>query len=831
VKPPELLAPAGGKEAFLAAMHNGANAIYMGGTSFSARANADNFNEADLAWAVRYAHLRGVKVYITVNTLLKDTEMPDALNYVKKLYDLGVDAVIMQDWGLLKLTHELLPELPILASTQMTINNSQGLQEMAEWGIKRVILARENTLKEIDAMQKQEIPVELEAFVHGALCICYSGQCLFSSMVGGRSGNRGRCAQPCRLAYELLDAEENKLSQGYLLSPKDLNSYDILPQLLEASMNAWKFEGRMKRPEYVATVISTYANALAGLQASGEKNFLPDEEGKKKLAQAFNRQFTTGYLLSDQGKDLMSYQRPNNRGTALGRVEALDLTNNKIILRLSAPLSVGDGIEIWVTKGGRQGYVVQELFVDGKKQEQGMKGQLVSINLEGRAYLGDRVFKTYDAKLAAIAQATYGEENPLPITFKLVAKIGQPLQLAIEQEKAGRLIYESDYVVTQATKHPANLAYILGQLERLGGSGFNLAKLEVDLDENIMLPASVLNTARREAIGLLEEKMLAAWHYKPVSELVFAKKQKNLFSATPAKKGKSIRLSVQVADMAAAKAAISAGANLLYLSGDEWQGVKSWQKQDIKELAAEADIYFALPRIIAEGQITYWQERLKELKKLPVQGILAGSAGAVHLAAENGWQGCICGDTGLNIMNSFAALAWQKKGLQRLTLSLEMNWSEITALKGGWSKECLVHGALPLMVSEHCLLGALLGGQKAKEKCSRPCQKANSYKLKDEKGYTFPLRADKNCRTHIFNGYQLCMIDDLAKFAAASIEILRLDLRLNQPQEIKKIVECYQQAVLAAAKNDKTNSEELKNKLKQTTRLEFTKGHYYRGVE
>jgi len=823
VKKPEILAPAGSKEAFLAAVAAKADAVYVGGRQFSARAYASNLDEAAMAEAIRYAHLRGVKVYVTVNTLIKDEEMAAACDYISSLYRQGVDGVIVQDWGLISLIRRQLPALSLSGSTQMSLHNSAGVIGAAGWGLSRAILARETSLEDMNVICEKS-PIECEIFVHGALCICYSGQCLFSSMVGGRSGNRGRCAQPCRLPYTFLDHEGKELSKGHLLSPKDLQSYDLLPELLEAGPVSWKIEGRMKRPEYVTTVTDIYQRSLTKLMETGE--FLPSVQDKKSLEQAFNREFTTGHLLGQQGRDLMSYQRPNNRGSRLGRVEKQRTEDGAILLKLEAPLALGDGIEIWVTKGGRLGFTVTaiEECQKGKSVAQAQAGEPVWINGMGKAYPGDRVFKTYDALLMEEAKARYEEQELLPLSFTLEARLGKSLLLWAKNARGQEAIYESDFCPPLAEKHPADREHIQKQLGRLGGSGWYLADLTILMDEGVMLPASVLNHARREAIAALEDIMLADYRrpaaYCRYQEPGGQKKQK-----------KEPQLAVYINDVAAGEKAAVGGAELLYIGGDEWQGGKPWQKQDAAALAKRCRLAYVLPKIAGEKELSYWQQKIEELKEWPVDALVCGNIWCYRLAKEAGWTKELWGDLGLNIFNSQAGMAWQNRGMNNLALSPELNWQEIEMLAGDWDKEALVHGNIELMVSAHCPVGALAGGSAHDKPCNRPCLRGNRFFMKDEKGYSFPLYADKHCRMHLFNPHQMCMIDDLPRFIRAGIGRLRLDLRFYPPQHVEKITGIYRRALALAWVGEEDDGEKAKAELLSFSPGKLTKGHYYRGVE
>lgn len=348
----ELLAPVGGKEALYAAVQNGANAVYLGGKLFNARHSATNFDSSELKEAIRYAHLHKVKVYVTVNILIDDKEMRETLDYIRFLYEIDVDAIIVQDLGLASLVRELFPKLDLHASTQMTINNLDGAKQLEELGFSRIVLARETPLEEIKRI-KAGTTMELESFVHGALCVSYSGQCLMSSMIGGRSGNRGRCAQPCRMKYSIVD-NMGRLVQDWdkkhVISPRDLNTLEHLDRLIESGITSLKIEGRMKRPEYVATIVANYRKALDfGVEAITEGD-------KKDVTQIFNREFTKGLGLGDLGRTYISYDRPDNRGSLLGYVSRVD--KYRVYIMLQDDVEKGDGIELTLKNGDFKGFKV-----------------------------------------------------------------------------------------------------------------------------------------------------------------------------------------------------------------------------------------------------------------------------------------------------------------------------------------------------------------------------------------------------------------------------------------------------------------------------------------
>ncbi|MFC2287345.1 MAG: peptidase U32 family protein, partial [Selenomonas sp.] len=345
----ELLAPAGSREALTAAVESGADAVYLAGNMFGARAYADNFDEEGLREAITFAHSRDVRVHVTVNTIVRDEEMAALSRYLRFLYEAGADAALVQDLGVYRLARQAAPDLPLHASTQMTVHNLEGVLLLQEMGFERVVLSRELSLEDIRYITAH-CQVEIETFVHGALCVCYSGQCLMSSMIGGRSGNRGRCAQPCRLPYTLVDETGadvlGKDAGQFLLSPKDLKTIELLPELLESGIASLKIEGRMKRPEYVAVVVDAYRRAIDAVEAG--RGLPSAAEDEKALAQIFNRDFTTAYLKGRPGRTMMSESRPNNRGLLVGRVLENDRTAGRVKLKLSGDLAEGDQLDFWV---------------------------------------------------------------------------------------------------------------------------------------------------------------------------------------------------------------------------------------------------------------------------------------------------------------------------------------------------------------------------------------------------------------------------------------------------------------------------------------------------
>jgi len=837
VKVPEILAPAGGFDALAAAVENGADAVYLGGKKFNARASADNFDDTGLERAVEYAHLRNTRIYVTVNTLIDNSEIRSVMEYIKFLYDLGVDGLIVQDLGLAYLVHLLFPRMRLHASTQMTIHNLEGIRFLERLGFHRIVLAREVSLSDISFFHAQS-GLELEVFGHGALCVAYSGQCLMSSLIGGRSGNRGRCAQPCRMTYTLVDKKGNNVGgeggEVHLLSPRDLNTIEILPQFCAAGIASLKIEGRMKRPEYVATVVRIYRDALNRLRENpGEFHVSPEEQ--RQLGQIFNRDFTTGYLISNPGRDLMSFQRPNNRGVRLGRIEQVLASEQQAVVKLDEKLRVGDGVEIWVTKGGRQGFFIEQMILHGKQVEQAGKGDVVTIPVSGKPQVGDRIFKTHDAELIAKAQQAYLDSQRLvPLHMFFWARDGRPFSLTAEDDQGNKSSYRSAYIVEKARKHSSTEETVYSQLDRLGGTGFKIEKADIEIEEGLMLPASELNKARRFVVEQIRGSRLEQYHY-PKLLWPQVEKQMKIELKLPPHKTNRLKISVSVSGHEGAKAALDAGADVIYMGGEVFRSLKQNPEklihtaQMVKDKGKE--LVFALPRIFHERDKTALCTKIKEAADAGISSILVGSIGGILLAEYAGWEKNLYADFGFNVFNNLTIKALARSGIKRVTLSPELTFAQINLMGiEGMETECIVHGALPLMVSEYCVLGAVMGGKKTGEVCSRPCRK-RFYGLKDRMNYVFPVEVDQYCRMHVFNSKELCLIQDVDRFIDV-VDVMRIEGKRYRPEVLFQIVQSYHQ-VRAALKNGAVgvpNLGQIQKMLEQLTGTGFTKGHYFRGV-
>lgn len=843
---PELLAPAGEWDSLVAAVENGADAVYLGGKLFNARQSAGNFDDRDLSRAIHFAHVRGVKVYVTVNILLDNTEVTDAVRFLHFLYQCGADAVIIQDLGLARLARKAIPELPLHASTQMTVHNLPAVHFLKEAGVSRVVLARELSLESIEGIIRSG-GVGIEVFIHGALCVCYSGQCLMSSLIGGRSGNRGRCAQPCRMKYVLVDRQGRSLAQpaevgDYLLSPRDLNLSERLPDLIEAGINSFKIEGRMKRPEYVATVVRVYRALLDRATAGGPFAVMPEEA--RDLAQIFNRDFTTGYFYERPGRDLMSFKRPNNRGVRLGRVKRFDRTSRLAEIALEEPLRTGDGIEVWVTRGGRAAGEVGRISLNGKPVERAPAGVAVQLDIPGRVFPGDRVFKTHDADLMEQARASFNslwERQKIPLTFTVSGRMDEPLR--IQAEDAGGFSGEAVTAspAQEALKRPLTYDYLEKQLARLGNTPFEMTQLKCRLEGTLMVPVSEINEARRQALARLEDSRVAAFRRPPVPENVFSRRLSEALSSVSGVPGAGAgnvglpELSVAVSDLPSLKAAVKAGAGEVCFGGEQYRSrplVKLEELYAGGEACAKAGARFILasPRILQEEELGRFCRLLEKADARHLDGIMVGNLGLIKKVREI-TNIPIVSDFSLNVFNRETARLLQQAGVSRVTLSPELTLEQVRQMVAllPVPAEVIVHGTLPLMVSEYCVVGSLLGSGK-KDGCPGSCRSL-ACGLKDRKGIVFPVELDQCCRMHIFNSRCLCVIDDTRELAGVGVSVLRIEAGREGADYVRDVTRAYCNAL--EQKPGERYDERLaalKESLVRYSPEGFTKGHFYRGV-
>lgn len=815
LKKPELMAPAGDMTSLTAAVENGADAVYLGMKNFSARGYANNFSLDELVEAVDYAHLKGVKVYVTLNVLVKDSELEDAVNLLYYLHDIGADAVILQDLGLITLSRKLVPELPVHASTQMTVHNLESVRFLEDMGVGRVILARELSLEELEYIKKNTV-VGIETFVHGALCISYSGQCLFSSMIGGRSGNRGFCAQPCRKGYNLYkDGKKVETSGKYLLSPKDLNTAKILPELINTEIDAFKIEGRMKRPEYVAGVVSIYRKLIDRYIENPSDYYVTDDE-LKQLGQLFNRDFTTAYLLN-KPVNLINSVRPYNRGLPVGKVIVYNCKRKTLQIKLSDTLNIGDGIGI---EGEEDtGDTVTGIYKNGKKINSADSGSIVEIPFKYRVKSGSRVYKTFDKHLNESLEKTFTSSVParkIPVSIIVKAFSGSNLELQIS-DGTNNVSVVSDYVVENALSKPTSKKQIEKQIAKMGNTVFDPSKITIHSDNNIFIPISQLNSIKNKAITRLEKKRIDKW--KRPQKKGDESYRMYLNSDSITSRSSTPQIAVNVVSTKQLESAVSGGANLIYYEYLKYQSSEIIN-DDFEKLVETAHnsgcrIYLNTPRIITDNEMDDIKNSLSRAKINNFDGVLVSNPGFLRVAKSMGLPVVV--NTPLNIFNKISFNFMLKCGAEKVVLSPELTIDQIKSVSSKGQAECIVHGPLEVMVSEYCFVGGIFGSKKS---CGFPCRNSK-YEIVDEKGYSFPLEMDENCRTHIYNSRDLCMLDNIDDILKSDVASIRINAGTYKPYDVEKLTKMYKKAV-----NDSTTSDtECTDILKG-----HTTGHYYRGV-
>lgn len=815
----ELLAPAGGLEALHAAVRAGADAVYLGLDSFNARRSAENFTLESFADACDWAHLRGVKVYVTLNTIVFPEEVEEALECARQAWRAGADAFIVQDIGIASELSRTLPEARLHISTQMNTHSSAGLRAAKALGAARVTLARELSLSEVAylADKAAELGMEVETFVHGALCVCYSGQCLMSSMIGGRSANRGTCAQACRLPYVLKNAATGKAlaaSGDHLLSPKDLSAIDLLPDLVAAGVASLKIEGRMKSPDYVFAVTSAYRAVLDRIALGGDAT--PSEEERRSLAEAFSRGFTTAYLTSERGNDIMSYGRPNNRGVAVGRVALVE--GGAALIEPSRELTDGDVIEIWTGKG-RTNHVLSHVSTD--------KHGRVRVPLDERSRgdravrQGDRVFRVRSAAAAYVDDA---REPRVAVEGSVSLRLGQPVEVSFWVRDLETNEVRATGRATGGETEPARTKAVSADevrdhVDRLGQTPFALASLDVALDEGVGIGFSQLHRLRAAALDDLASALLLPWHERTLPRV--AARERLPRAETP-----GCAVVAVVTNPACARAAKRAGADEVVVPAlfrDRGESMIAGQRSDTAEGAGyPKDCIIGLPTIDhdpVEGSreaatgFDAWS-RVRTGAR-----VVADSLGSLVRAAEEG----AIPDAGwhLPLSNGLSLEEAARLGARRAWLSPELTLRQIEDLtRDGTplSVGVAVIGATELMVTEHCML---MSQGPCAEECATCSRRKSPHYLGDRKGFEFPVVTDALGRSHLYNSVPLDVAHAVPDLIACGISALLVDTSLMNTEEAAQAV-----ARVVRARNvaQRDGNAIAKNH-------DATSGHLYRPVE
>lgn len=794
----DLLSPVGDFESLKAAVQNGADSVYFGANLFSARAFAHNFDLEELEKAILYAKLRGVKTNLTLNTLIKDSEFDDAINLASKAYEFGIDAIIVQDLGLAKKLIKMFPDLPIHGSTQMTVHNLNGALELQELGFKRVVLSRELSANEIEYITKNS-NIEIECFAHGALCISYSGQCLFSSMLGGRSGNRGKCAGPCRLPYELLE-NDKKIDFGYLLSTRDLCSLDFIPFFIKAGVACLKIEGRMKSPEYVATVTRIYRKYID--LALSDKDYVIEKQDRKELMQVFNRGMSsTGHLDNLENKNLVFKDKPNNMGLLLGTVSKFNKNKGYITLKLKETICVGDTVSLQNETGS---YTISELMVDNKNITETKVGQIVTIGrMKGNILPGDKIYKMSSKELSTKAKESYRKENKkIPLNCEVTIKKSKPISINITSDynihpyKNLSMTCSLDIIPEDAKNRPLDVETVISQISKTASTPYEFNEIKVNIDDNTFLPKlSMLNELRRTALENIESFATSKIHRNVPQEVSLSfSEQKNaeLLNEMRAVKKASTKPNAYK---------ITVLLNLLNLNfdysklkdiDDVYIPLKYFtnRKYDsiLKIISQKFDTYVYMPTIVKGNYKNLLYANIEmAIQKYQIKGFVISNICNVKLLhdlfedLDQNFK--IVTNYTFNVFNSHTVLELKKLGVSRFTLSPELDKPTIDALGnfGYLQKELIVYGKTPVLNMNYCLLG---GTNKCYPDCKARCSSNNRYYLKDRLNMKFPILPDNiQTVTTVYNSKTTSVVP-----SDFNIDFARIDVLYEGVDEINDII-------------------------------------------
>jgi len=747
VKQHEILAPAGSKESMIGAINAGADAIYLAGKRFGARAYANNFDDESLVDVISYAHLRGVFVYVAINTVMYDDEIDDLLAYTDQLVTHHVDAFIVQDLGVMDLLIHRYPHVDIHASTQMNTHSIEQVKWLKDQGVKRIVLARETSLELIKAIKK-EVDIELEVFVHGALCVCYSGNCLMSSMIGGRSGNRGECAQPCRLPYSLYKNQQKITDQTYLLSTKDLMTIEYMDQLVEAGIDSFKIEGRMRKPEYVIETVKSYRQAL---DAALEKKIISLKDAIWGMKRVFNREYTKGFIMDETPKELNNDFRPNHMGVPLGQV--IHYADGKATIKLSDTLSINDGYRMVGTTD--YGNSVSRIIKGDQLIKKAVAGDVIKLDVAEVIHVGTQVLKTLDTELEQ-SLSIYLSENykVIPLSGHVEAYANQPLTITVS-DGMHHVIIKSDHVLEQAKQKPITRDQWIDQVSKLGSTPFYFQSLEVHTDEQCFMPIKSINEYRRQAIDLITKHRLA-----PRKPVVI---KPHLFTPVKIDDHKP-RLAIKV----------------------------QTQEQLDRIMNESFDVIYAENILKIDHPLV-----IPSLKRIQLRHHEAINRSSLiqdigHLSLAHSYD--LITDHFFNVTNIYTIHLLHRLGVKRVTLSPEISFDRIKLLipnfikKFGYmpSLELEVYGRQDLMITKYCPIAKTF---KTKPDCHL-CEK-NQYALEDRMGLRFPLVHDGNCNLRLLHDKPLHLRAYLQELLSLGITC-RIHLTVEKGAEIDDVIRAYQ---------------------------------------
>lgn len=718
MKKPELLSPVGNMECLMAAIAAGCDAVYLGGYTFGARNYAGNFSNEELVEAINLCHLYGVKVYVTVNTLIYENEVDMFLNYIDFLYKNNVDALIMQDLGMIDLVRKVYPDLDIHASTQMNIHNIEGVQLAKNLGLKRVVIARETSLDEIKKIKK-EVNMEIETFVHGALCVSYSGQCLISSLIGGRSGNRGTCAQICRKKFTILDENKNELKKAYLLSMKDLMTIQYIDQLINVGIDSFKIEGRMKRPAYVYLMTKLYRKAIDSYFTLGHVDI--SKKDIYEIMTLFNREFTKGYILNENSLNIGNDFRPNHMGTIVGNI--ISIKGNRIKVKLKDHLTNGDGIRIISDED--IGLTVSFMYKDGKIITEAKSGDIIEIKAKGNFKVGNEIRKTTDVnQLKNINLEISNIKRKVLIDIKLKVLLDKKIELNVT-DGSNDIKIVSDTVATKALSYPVTKEKIIKQISKLGSSVYEIDHIEVMCDDDIFINLKDLNELRRNMVDKL--------NYLRLKHREYIKKE--YYCDVP-------------------NFAVMKNNNILISNYDDY-------------INLDRDMY---DQIIVDNISLY--NKIKDDKvvlKIPRivlnycnvnNHLLIGELGSLNKYKS------VDTDFSLNVTNSYTVAFLHSIGVNKITLSYELSFEQIKDLIDNYHKRYKKHPNLEVIIDayEEVMITKLNLLNK---------YNINNGYLKDEFGNLYPIIKENNFMK-IYN-YKKRNIDNKEDYFSLGINNLRVN--------------------------------------------------------
>jgi len=807
---PELLAPAGNWDCVHAAIENGADAIYFGLESgFNARARATNFSLEDLPRLMQQLHRRGVSGFVTLNTLVFTDELNTFEAHVARLAEAGVDAVLVQDLGAVRLIHEICPELSVHASTQMTMVSAESIAAIESLGIDRVVLGRECSLDEIRKITSAtRMPVE--TFVHGALCVAYSGQCLTSESLGGRSANRGQCAQACRLDYQLVqDGRDVDLGDmKYLLSPQDLAAYERIPDLIDAGVCSLKIEGRLKTAEYVANIVSNYRRAIDDALAGRAVTFTPETQREMELS--FSRGFSPGWLEGCDHKRLVPGKSSAKRGVLAGRV--VRKKGERLVADLDIPLAKGDGVVLQGDRisGSEIGGRIFQIYANHRPVDEAGSGRVElefqkGLLRDAEVYEGQTIWQTDAPKLSKRWRATFSKEHflrrvPLAITGRVA--VGEPIRWTVRWSESreglesmqASIEIEHEHRPEEALKHAIDIEKIRAQLDRLGNTPYHIGECYIDIVGQPMVPLSVMGELRRQLVQHVDDARTAipSRTVRPVGvarkmiEQMIAPKST---TSQPVNREQRPELRVLCRTLKQLEQVLAAQVPSVYV---EFHDIREYREAVAAARENRAEIYLATLRIQKAGEAGLF----RALEKHGADGWLVRNAAALRYAREHHIP-CVA-DFSLNVTNPLTAQWLQDQGASRVTASYDLNRDQLFELVQGMSAdwlEVVIHQHMPMFHMEHCVFCSVLSPGKNKSDCGRPCDR-HDVKLRDRIGVEHVLHADIGCRNTLFNGNAQSGAEAVPELIRLGVNQFRIEILRDAPtEEIHRLIDLYRRLI------------------------------------